>query len=217
MGPTRSQQEDRTRPPCSCGAGPWDGARVGSLRRSILHPGSGEGIMNPTKPAAWRSFCPQFNRGLTFQLVLNLGKGHFQGATQCGTTTRAGQSALRRLRTLPQINGHHWEVLQTHPKVAWPAPTKAGVPGNREASRFSALGVPARAPRLRSSAAEPPSAMTAPWNLEALMPTPDPLAGQIIGCCYRVANGLGYRTMPELPASYRLDHLPVGQFRQGQD
>jgi len=24
------------------------------------------------------------------------------------------------------------------------------------------------------------------------MPTPDPLAGQIIGCCYRVANGLGY-------------------------
>lgn len=32
--------------------------------------------MNPTKPAAWRSFCPQFNRGLTFRLVLNLGKGH---------------------------------------------------------------------------------------------------------------------------------------------
>jgi hypothetical protein len=31
--------------------------------------------MNPTKPAAWRSFCPLFNRGLTFQLVLNLGKG----------------------------------------------------------------------------------------------------------------------------------------------
>jgi hypothetical protein len=31
--------------------------------------------MNPTKPAAWRSFCPQFNRGLTFRLVLNLGKG----------------------------------------------------------------------------------------------------------------------------------------------
>ena len=24
------------------------------------------------------------------------------------------------------------------------------------------------------------------------MPTPDPLTGQIIGCCYRVANGLGY-------------------------
>ena len=35
--------------------------------------------MNPTKPAAWRSFCPQFNRGLTFRLVLNLGKGHCSG------------------------------------------------------------------------------------------------------------------------------------------
>ena len=46
--------------------------------------------MNPAKPAAWRSFCPQFNRGLTFQLVLNLGKGHC--STPCGLKARPSWS-----------------------------------------------------------------------------------------------------------------------------
>ena len=61
--------------------------------------------MNPTKPAAWRSFCPQFNRGLTFQLVLNLGKGH---SKDCMT------EFLRD--TLANLNGIYY-VMSMNPSL----------------------------------------------------------------------------------------------------
>ena len=73
--------------------------------------------MNPTKPAAWRSFCPQFNRGLTFQLVLNLGKGHSHlvsdlGAARAWPVNSAlggmGVVSEALVRKLRSRNGLQW-------------------------------------------------------------------------------------------------------------
>jgi len=54
---------------------------------------------------------------------------------------------------------------------------------------------------LRSSAAEPPSPRTAPGNSEALMPTPDPVAGQIIGCCWFAGSDRSSTARKRAPGS----------------
>jgi len=67
----------------------------------------------------------------------------FRAATQCGTTTHAGQSYARQRQSLPRNSGHRWRGFNFYSKVL--ARTKSkGAPENRGADLFSALEVPAR-------------------------------------------------------------------------